>query len=76
MYQIIDIPEILVLGREKYIDRNVKTFERNNLNIPLHLVYCISARNNEKNIDFSKSMVYTVSKWSKRVAKWSKMEWR
>ena len=48
--QIIDIPEILVLGREKYIDRNVKTFERNNLNIPLHLVYCISARNNEKNI--------------------------
>ena len=48
---IIKVPEILVKGKEKYIDRNIKTFERNNLQIPFHLVYCISARNNEKNID-------------------------
>ena len=29
-----------------------------------------------KNIDFFIEMVYTVSKWSKRVVMWSKMEWR
>ncbi len=49
--EIINIPEILVKGKEKYIDRNFETFKRNDINIPLHLVHCISARNNEKNID-------------------------
>ena len=30
----------------------------------------------EKKIDFLIGKHYTVSKWSKRVVKWSKMEWR
>lgn len=49
--QITDVPEILVRGKEQYINRNFMTFERNNINIPLSVVHCISARNNEKNID-------------------------
>lgn len=49
--EICSIPEILVLGKEKYIDRNIEIFKRNEIDIPLHLVHCLPARNNARNID-------------------------
>lgn len=49
--EIIKQPSILVYGKEKYLKRNIETFKRNYLDLPLSLVYVISARNNEKNID-------------------------
>lgn len=49
--QIVEIPKILIEGKEKYIDRNINVLEKNKLSLPLCAAYTMKTRKLEKNID-------------------------
>ena len=49
--KIEKVPSLLIEGKSEYIEKNKKVFERNNIDMPLNILYARPTQNIEKNID-------------------------